>query len=74
VIAGLRRNPGIEIITRDRYPAVAQACHEALPAATQVADRFHLLQNCGDALQRVCERNTPVLRVYAATTLLSKLD
>jgi transposase len=61
-VDSLQRQPNIEVITRDRLPAYAEACREAHPAAIQVADRFHLLQNCTDALQRVCERELATLR------------
>lgn len=56
VATWLRAHPGIEIISRDRARAYAEAATLAAPTATQVADRFHLTQNLGDAVQRLLDR------------------
>jgi transposase len=53
----LREHSGVEIISRDRASAYAQAASEAAPDARQVADRWHLLKNVREMLERFFERH-----------------
>lgn len=48
----LRSHPGVEIVTRDRSTEYARAITEGAPGAVQVADRWHLIHNLGQVLER----------------------
>ena len=56
VAAWLRKHPPIEIVARDRSEEFAAAIREALPQAVQVADRFHLISNLVEHLDRFVTR------------------
>jgi len=60
--AWLKTHPGVEIVSRDRATAYAQATREAAPNATQVADRFHLLMNLRQAVERSLARQSTAVR------------
>lgn len=57
----------VEIVSRDRGGAFAEAVRQAAPHAMQVADRFHILQNLGQALDRILTREHAVLTRAAET-------
>lgn len=61
----LQGHPEIEIITRDRSLAYAEAARSGAPQAIQVADRFHVLQNLREAVERTLVKRHPVLRQAA---------
>ena len=54
----LDEHPGVELISRDRSSSYAQAAAESAPKAQQVADRWHLLKNLREAIERLFERRT----------------
>jgi transposase len=55
------------VIARDRSTAYAEGARQGAPAATQVADRFHLLQNLREALDQVFLTHSAVLDAVNAT-------
>ena len=54
--AWLAAHPTISVIARDRGGGYGEAAAKALPQAVQVADRWHVLRNLGDAVNAFVER------------------
>nr|WP_317110686.1 ISL3 family transposase [Chroococcidiopsis sp. SAG 2025] len=48
----LKQHPSVQVLSRDREIAYKQGMSEGAPNAVQVADRFHLLQNLAEILER----------------------
>jgi transposase len=48
----LEDHPGAAVICRDRGAGYGSACRQGAPDAVQVADRWHLLHNLGDAVRK----------------------
>jgi transposase len=61
VKAWLNEHPGVELVSRDRWSAYAQASAEADAKPQQVADRWHLLKNLREAIERLFERQSKVI-------------
>ncbi len=61
VVAWLQQHPGIEIISRDRGLDYAKAASLGAPEARQVADRWHLLQNLREAVEKMLSHKPDVL-------------
>jgi transposase len=79
----LQAHTGITIIARDRMKAYSDGARTGAPQATQVADRFHLVQHLAEALEQVCSahgqvltavsdalRSTPVVQPDGTTAVL----
>ena len=48
----LRTDPGVEFVSKDGAGVYADGAREEAPEAEQVADRWHLLKNLTEALER----------------------
>jgi transposase len=57
----LRAHPGVQMISRDRSTEYARGASDGAPQAQQVADRWHLLKNLREALERMLNRLRPQL-------------
>jgi transposase len=65
----LRGHPYLCVISRDRAGEYAQAAARSAPQAVQIADRFHLLMNAGECLERFIQRHPTLLHETTSTTL-----
>ena len=61
----LRAHPSVTIIARDRLKAYRDGARAGAPQATQVADRFHLLQNLAEALDQVFSTHGNALKAVS---------
>jgi transposase len=58
----LADNPGVEVVSRDRGGDYADGVRQGAPDAVQVADRFHLLQNLGEAAEKILKGHTSLVQ------------
>ena len=65
--AWLQAHPQVRVVSRDRWPPFAQAVAAAVPQAQHVADRWHLLKNLREALERLLSRRLTTLQQALAT-------
>jgi transposase len=69
VVPWLKNHPEIEVVSRDRASSYADAVKRALPHAIQVADRYHLVQNLREHVQRLLDRKRTCLPLVEDTSL-----
>jgi transposase len=58
----LKSHPEVQIVSRDRYGPYALAIQQGAPHSIQVADRFHLIMNLGEATKRMFQSNGKILK------------
>jgi transposase len=74
----LKAHPGVQLISRDRSGDYALGARLGAPDALQVADRFHIQKNLGEAVERVFHRHRETLQqmkvVSAAPSMRGVVD
>jgi transposase len=68
VAAWLAAYASITAVSRDRSATYADAATRGAPQAIQVADRFHVLRNLGEALEKLLLHKRAQLKEAAAST------
>src|SRR5713101_6108149 len=68
----LSTHPEIQVVSRDRASAFADAVSQVLPHAIQVADRYHLIQNLREHLQHFLDHKRSCLPFVEDTALKGK--
>ena len=60
--AWLKAHPGVEILSRDRSKTYRSGMSAGAPDAIQVADRFHLLQNLEETLEKAFQGKSEAIK------------
>ncbi len=61
----LKKYPKVEIVSRDRSPVYANAVNQALPNADQIADRFHIIKNIFEVLEKILHRERKTINMIS---------
>jgi transposase len=67
----LTTHPGVQIISRDRGGDYAVGAREGAPQAVQIADRFHLVKNLGELVERIVRRHAQAVEQQTARSPLA---
>jgi hypothetical protein len=70
----LATQTGIEIICRDRAGAYAEGARRGAPTAIQIADRFRILVNLREAIERLLTRKHAVVRAAAEELVTARVE
>jgi transposase len=69
VAAWLKQHPSVQVIARDRASVFGRAIRDGAPAAVEIADRWHLLRNLGDALRAAVGRHREAITTATAAVV-----
>ena len=72
VAAWFARHPCVTTVARDRSDLYADGIARGAPAALQVADRFHILKNLEEALERFLQHKRTVSETVATPSALAE--
>ncbi len=61
----LKKYPKVEVVSRDRSPIYANAVNQALPNAEQIADRFHIIKNIFEVLEKILHRERKTINLVS---------
>jgi transposase len=64
----LKDHPGVRFISRDRAGEFARGATLGAPSAIQSADRFHVVRNLADMIERVLQAHRPALKAIHLLT------
>lgn len=68
----LRHHPGVEVISRDRSKDYQRGATDGAPAAQQVIDRWHMVKNLREAVERFLNRTQMHQQAQATKHLRQK--
>ncbi|WP_126601734.1 ISL3 family transposase [Dictyobacter aurantiacus] len=68
----LRQHPGVEIISRDRSKDYQRGATDGAPSAQQVIDRWHVVKNLREAVERFLHRTQMQQQAQATKQLRQK--
>jgi transposase len=71
VAAWLSAFPGVTAIARDRSDLYADGASRGAPHARQIADRFHLMKNLGESLDRFLPHKRAIIKQVVAPSVPS---
>lgn len=66
--AWLKKHPGVQLISRDRAGEFARGATQGAPEALQTADRFHVLRNLAEMMEKVLAKHRQVLKTIHLLT------
>jgi transposase len=65
----LEQHPSVQVIARDRASVFGRAIRDGAPTAVEIADRWHLLRNLGDALRAAVGRHRDAVTTATAAVV-----
>ena len=65
----LKQHPGVQLISRDRAGEFARGARQGAPESLQTADRFHVLRNLAEVVEKVLGKHRQALKtIHLVTT------